>query len=342
MVVPELKSDFRKLNNMLYQSYLPAVINAAVEAGIFEDLSAKGKSAAEMANDLKYDYAILSAVLDVLFSAGLAEKDGDIYRLTSLSEDFMLEKSDANQITGLRMFSGSSGVLDRLGEYLREGSSSFNNLMWSSEDAASSMEKFSMGGPVQSAVSFVSEQPEFKSCRKMCDVAGSTGYFSLALIGENRDLRSDIYETSEVCSLAQKIRKKEIEEGLLKFIAHDCEIGSPLNGLYDIYFCSNFLYQMGFEDRLEAFFMEVNRSMVTGGLFISNHIAPPSKDEDRITVSLVELLTRCMGYPTHQLPVEKLEKALSKTGFGDFRREEPSDDLPFPVVKLAAVKICEV
>ncbi len=342
MVVPELKSDFRKLNNILYHSYIPVILNASVNAGIFETLSLKGQSAAEMAKAMKYDYAILSAVLDVLYSVGLAEKEVDIYSLTSLSEDFMLEKSGANQITGIRMFSGSNGIFNKLGEYLRDGASSFNNLMWSSEDAALSMEKFSMGGPVQSAVSFVSEQPEFKSCRKMCDVAGSTGYFSLALIGENRDLRSDIYETSEVCSLAQKIRKKEIEEGLLKFIAHDCENNAPLNGLYDIYFCSNFLYQMGFEDSLEAFFREVNRSMVTGGLFISNHIAPPSKDEDRITVSLVELMTRCMGYPTHQLPVEKLEEALSKTGFGDFRREEPSDALPFPVVKLAAVKICEV
>ena len=75
------------------------------------------------------------------------------------------------------------------------------------------MEDGAKGGLLQSVVSFIKDIPEFKLCTRMCDFAGSTGYYSLALMDKSRKLKSCVYDLPEVCKIAEELREKEINRG---------------------------------------------------------------------------------------------------------------------------------
>ena len=78
--------------------------------------------------------------------------------------------------------------------------------------------------------------------------------------------------------------------------------------------------------------------MVKGGIFVSHHISDKMDNEMVLTMKIVELMTRAMGYPTHTLPLGTLKEALAKAGFADFIVREPDLKLPFPATLLAAKK----
>lgn len=193
-------------------------------------------------------------------------------------------------------------------------------------------------GAIQAVLSFIREMPEFKTCENMCDFAGSIGYYSFAFMQENPQLTSHVYDLPEVCALAREIKEKEAYYNRITF--HDFDIASSEsfgNG-YDLFFSSHFLYKFSAEGTLAEFFKKVNQSMEPGGLFISNHITTEEQGKNNLTLSIVELMTRSVGYPTHQLPEDDLKSALSRAGFGVFRTKFLEKEMPYPTLLLSAVK----
>ena len=83
--------------------------------------------------------------------------------------------------------------------------------------------------------------------------------------------------------------------------------------------------------------------MKPGGIIVSNHICDKAIDkEGSLTLSLVELQTRILGYPTHKLPEATLKEMLTQAGFGDFHVKQPDGSYTFPTLLLSAKKIKEV
>ncbi len=341
MNIPVLETSFNGLNNLLYKSYLPKIINTAVDAGIFEELSNTPMNFSILSGKTGTDERITEALLDVMTAINLLEKTDGKYRLSFLAKDFLLKDSAVNQAAAFKMFSGSAGPFDNLGEVLKNGPSEFNQKMWSSREAAAGMEEGAKGGLWQSVVSFIKDIPEFKLCTRMCDFAGSTGYYSLALMDENSKLKSCVYDLPEVCKIAEELREKEINRGRITFHRGNLIKKSSFGSDYDLFFCSHFLYEFAAKNNLSVFLKKVNRSMKHGGLFVSSHISPASAGENYLTLTIVELITRCMGYPTHQISEMTMKKSLNEAGFGKFRIKQLDKEASIPTLLLSAVKINE-
>jgi len=342
MKVPALKASFNELNNLMYKSYLPGIINAALEAGVFEDLSDGPAGIPDLSAATEANERVLEALLDVLAAVQLIEKQDDQYGLSDLAREFLLRGSGANQINALKTFSGSAGPFDRLSEVLQKGPPAFNPKMWSSREAAAGMEQGARGGLLQEVVSFVRDTPGFRDCVSMCDFAGSTGYYSFALVEENRKLRSGIYDFPVVCEMAEELRKNEKHRDRVAFHPFDISEGDSFGSGYDLFFSSHFLYEFGADNTLSSFLKKVNRSMVTEGIFVSSHIAPTAVGDNYLSLAIVELMTRVTGYPTHQLSETLLKKSLSEAGFGNFRVKQLVNEAPIPTLLLSAVKIKEI
>ncbi|PIE58261.1 MAG: hypothetical protein CSA33_04980 [Desulfobulbus propionicus] len=229
-------------------------------------------SLAEISKELKSVKNITEALLDVLIAVGLIEKKEEKFSLLQTANDFFLDVSKANIENAVKGFSGSAGPFDNLKEVLQEGPPIFNDRMWTGENIITSMEQQQYGGAIQNVLAFIRAIPEFKTCKKMCDFAGSVGYFSFEFIQENPQIESHVYDLPEVCDLAKKLKKGE------KYFHR----------------------------------------------------------------SIIELITRCMGYPTHQLPEIDLKNALKKAGFGEFRTKYLANEAPYPTLLLSAVKIMDI
>lgn len=342
MNIPTLASAYSQINNLLYKSYLPKIINTAVEIGVFDILSNKDLSFKELSKKMYSVPNITESLLDVLAAINLIKKENDKYSITSLSRDYLLTNSGVNQLEAISQFSGSAGPFDKLTQTLKREAIDFNQKMWSSKEAIMEMEQRAKAGSLQTVISFMKEIPEFASAIKMCDFAGSAGYYSLALMAENSQLHSHVYDLPDVCKIAKELKKEEQNFNHITYHSFDVKAEDTFGRDYDIFFISHFLYELGANNSLSGFLKKVNNSMTMGGLFISNHLSPNVSGESYLTLTIVNLMTRAMGYPTHELSEEILTKALTEAGFGNFRIQQPNEDIAFPTMLLSAVKIKEI
>jgi len=340
MNIPVLYTKYSKINDLLYMSYLPKVINVAIENNIFDILSDNRFGLTEIIEKTGFKEPVTEALLNVLVAVDLLSVEAGIYTPTGLAEEYLVKTSEANQLQAVSRFSGSSGPFDYLSAALKGDVPSFDGKIWSSKEAVLAMEQAAKAGSMQSVVEFVSTIPEFGSCTTMCDFAGSIGYYSYALLQENSNLQSYVYDLPDVCQVAMEVKQTEEDFDRVHYFDSDLKNGGSFGDGYDLFFSSHFLYEFGANGQLVDFLKKVNQSMKPGGIFVSNHICSNTVGpEDTITLSLVELQTRIMGYPTHQLSETKLKDALTEAGFGDFNVKQPDGSYAFPTLLLSAKKM---
>ena len=113
---------FKPIYNQLTLGYLPAIINGAQQAGIFEALEKEGASTGTLAQKLDADRDILGAVLEVLAAINLLVCDTDNrYHLSRSANHFLLKSSPAAQIRDIRSFCMHPGPFDDLSGRLKKG-----------------------------------------------------------------------------------------------------------------------------------------------------------------------------------------------------------------------------
>ncbi|NCB08362.1 MAG: hypothetical protein EOM73_09385 [Bacteroidia bacterium] len=339
MNIPILKTPYAKINNLLYMSYLPKVINAAAEINLFETLFGNSLSLESVVEKLNTKKPVTEALLNVLTEIGLISEKNGLYCLTGLSEEYFVKTSEANQLHDIKRFSGSNGPFDFLPQALKGKMPEFDGKMWSSKEMALGMEQGMKAGGLQSVVSFVKGIPGFSSCTKMCDLAGNIGYFSYAFLQENPGLFAHVYDLPVVCQNARELKQNEKDFNRVTYHNFDMKKDESFGDGYDFFFISHFLYEYAANGTLGEFLKKVNMAMKPDGIIVSNHICDKAIDKDvSLTLSLVELQTRILGYPTHKLPEATLKEMLTQAGFGDFHAKQPDGNYAFPTLLLSARK----
>jgi len=334
---------FKPLYNQLTLGYLPAIINGAQQAGIFEALAKDGAGAGTLAQRLHADPGILGAVLEVLGAVKLLVRDTDNrYRLSPQAKHFFLESSPVAQIREIQSFCRHPGPFDDLPGRLKNGVPHFDPAVFSHKEAILDLEQRARGGQIQEVVDFICTIPRFPSFRLMCDFAGSSGYYSQALLNKNPNLRSRVYDTPGVAALAGQATRNRGTCGRLEFIGIDMDTNPDFGRGYDLFFVSHFLYHWAAAGQLPGFLKKVNQAMHPGGIFVSNHIGNAEEDQDLITQSITELLGRAQGYPTLILDEAKLKQALSLAGFSAFRIRPAKEGTHLNNTLVSAKKIKEI
>ena len=324
-------------------SYLPKVINAAADINLFETLSGNSLTLESVVEKLDTKKPVTEALLNVLTEIGLISEENGQYYLTGLSEEYLVKTSESNQLHEIKRFSGSNGPFDFLTRALKGEMPEFDGKMWSSKEMALGMEQGMKAGGLQSVVSFVKSIPDFYSCTKMCDFAGNIGYFSYAFLQENPRLFAHVYDLPVVCQNARELKQTEKDFNRVTYHDFDMKKDESFGDGYDFFFISHFLYEYAANGSMDKFLKKVNTSMKPGGIIVSNHICDKAIDkEGSLTLSLVELQTRILGYPTHKLPEATLKEMLTQAGFGDFHVKQPDGSYAFPTLLLSAKKIKEV
>ena len=335
-------SAFSEINNLLYKSHLPNIINAAIDVGIFEALSDNAMSCKALSEKIKTNLAVTDALLEVLTVVNYLKKKDNKYGLTILASEYLTQASGFNQLHTLKSFAVTDGPFKNLQSALKGDIQKFDPTMWSSEEVIKGMEQGGKAGAIQNVLAFAKTIPEFKTATKMCDFAGSAGYCALAFLSENPKLKAKVYDLDTVCKIARKIKKGEPNFNRISYHPFDARTNDDFGNTYDFFFSSHYLYEFAATNQLSVFLKQVNKSMKMGGLFISNHMAEKHSESCPLTFAIIELMTRIMGYPTHFLAEKVLKEALTAAGFGSFNTKAPDQRLAFPSLLLSAVKEREV
>ena len=93
MNIPELKSNFRELDDILYSGYVPNVISTAMGLGLFDALSEEPMNVRTLSARLGTVEDLTEAFANVLVALNLLVKYGADHSLAPLSKDFLVKSS---------------------------------------------------------------------------------------------------------------------------------------------------------------------------------------------------------------------------------------------------------
>ncbi len=316
MNLPTVKIKKEILDKIIYDSKALDVLVFGVESGIFDLIGYEGMLAVEIAGELGFKPDITEALLNVYVSLGLMEKRGLNYVLTPESQEYLLKKSPLYQGEVLLMNCTHMNILSNLPKMIKGEKLESNKKMWLGCSMLKKIAQHALAGMVQNTTEFITSIDGFGNFRHMCDLGGSHGTFSMALIDRNKNLTSEIIDlpgnkdTIEEYIYSKGYKNKISATGL------DLNNLEELKKTYDLALTSNVLY--GWKQDLKVIFKKINKILNPGGIFVSNHFLFDDNTYKNVSASFHELVTKMCGYPSHFLSKEELVEALEKSGFGNF------------------------
>ncbi|MCP4118466.1 MAG: hypothetical protein GY737_24330 [Desulfobacteraceae bacterium] len=317
MKIPVLKESFAPVSNMIGHGLSAQVLHGAVELKIFDHLEKERPTPEELAIELGAAPGPLEALLESLAAMGLVVKNGERYANAPVASEYLVTWAEAFQGPYIEFtVNYHQGILRDL-PGLMKGSTpprEFGSTALSSADNIKTMGSISFQGHLQNGVAFIRALPGFMEFRKMCDVAGNHGYYSMGLMDENPNLESVVCDLPDVIDQAGHLHREMGYGRRISTLGIDLDSEASLGSGYDLALASHVLYNWRHD--LGPILEKIARSLKTGGYFVSNHFHMP-EDED-LSSRIVELSVRLAGYPGHHLSETELKTALEANGFGQF------------------------
>ena len=97
MNIPQIKTRFQPLSDMLHQGYTPNVINTAMELGLFDALAEEPMDARRLAAKLGTVENLTETFANILVALKLLEKSGDDYSLAPMAAEVLVKTSPVYQ-----------------------------------------------------------------------------------------------------------------------------------------------------------------------------------------------------------------------------------------------------
>jgi ubiquinone/menaquinone biosynthesis C-methylase UbiE len=248
---------------------------AAVEIGLFTSLSGgQAMTVSEAAAGLRIHERPADMLLAACAAMGLLEKDGDRYRNTPLSEEFLVEGHP-------RYFGGFVRFCDHreypAWHHLVRAMRTNRPLTW---DPATQESVFAAEDPVMmelfweamysmsaSTAQVLGERYDFSMHRRLLDVGGGWGVYPIQLCQRYAHLSATILDLAHVCAAAeQKIRAAGLSE-VIGTVAGDFLADDPLPGGHDVILLGSILHDWD-EDTGRQLLRKCWQALVPGGAIL--------------------------------------------------------------------------
>ncbi|MEQ5870557.1 methyltransferase [Sagittula sp. NFXS13] len=195
---------------------------AALEVGVFTELSEGPATAAELASRTPVDTDRAETLLTALVGLGLVTREGETYANAPAAEAFLVKgaKYDFGDYLRLQVGRQMYGLLDQIDralmDTLPEGATASYADWFSDPEQAKLYSESQHAGSLGPARQLI-RKIDLSGARKMLDVGGGTGAFAITLCGANPSLSATIVDFPNVAVLG---RKHVADAGLSDRIAY--------------------------------------------------------------------------------------------------------------------------
>ncbi len=250
------------------------VLVAAVELSLF-DSTIEPVAIGELSRKLSCDPVILEGVCEVLVESGFLEKLGDMYVNTDSANRYLVKRNPFSVCDAVESFSYDVSIWKRLPEILRNGPVKLSKGSFFARHVIHKMCVEAMCGELQRTLGVVCSIPAFRRARKMLDLGGGHGIYTVAFCSVNADMRGCVFDLPEVVEETEKyIRRFGLEDRICvlsgDFFRDD--IGSG----YDMVFSS---YNPGGKN--PEVVEKVYDALNSGGMFVSKQSFPVNRRNRR-------------------------------------------------------------
>lgn len=235
--MPEV--DFCLLDELTKGNEKANILFTAVDYGIFEVLT-RPKMADQVAEEIKTDPYLTEKFLNTLVALNLLHKIENRYSNTKLAETFLVKDSPFYQGTLFEMKRRGATDWQRIREALKNGGiqTGTGNTSIIDRTFIIGHAEVALSGVMQRAVDVISTLPEFESAKKILDLGGGHGLYSIAFQQLKPDLDISLFDLPHVTEIAKEYFAQYGMQGKIRSIAGDFTKDEIGNG-YDIVFVSD-------------------------------------------------------------------------------------------------------
>jgi predicted O-methyltransferase YrrM len=313
--IPDPKTGFEPISQMIRGYQLTQVLSTAMRHGIFSILD-KPKSASILAEEISTDPTITEKLLEVLVSLELISKVDGGYLNTDMVRSFFVKDSIFYQGDMIYFMVDSyplwskldqalkNGHLDNSGKGKREDTFDKRFIMASAEA--------SIRGALQDTVEVIAGLPEFKDAKRLLDLGGGHGLYSIAFAQRNPSLEAVVFDLSQVVEISRGFIKDYGMEARVNVMEGDY-LKDDLGSGYDFIFTSHSLFYQP-RETLEGSLKKVYNALKDKGVLVINHWIR-QKNKNSVVSSLWDLRLTLLGSPHYLYSKEEYLDLLKKCGF---------------------------
>ncbi len=305
------------LLEMLYAYQASAILMGSNELGIYELLADKALGAQEVASRLGWPARSTQVVRNAGVGVGVGEKTGDRYSNSPLSNELLVPGRPGylgRVVTKEQEFYGPWGLVARA---VREDQAQLPSMAQRLRQAPAAARNFLLALHDLGLLN-ASRLPDYVDLtgrRKLLDVGGGVGTFSILLAQKNPELQAVVLDLPEVRELAEQTIASYGLSDRIVFQAGDYHAPSLGDG-YDAVLLSNILHD-NTKESCRQLLNKSHRALIDGGLVAVHEFFLEDGGASPAVGAIFSLLMMLENQGAAEYPADLIEKWLLEAGFVD-------------------------
>ncbi len=203
--------DPSRIMDMATAFHDSAVLFAASDLGIFAALAKSGEATtAGLADSLGFDVRAVTLIMDACVAVGLLQKDGSLYRNTPEGEAFLVPGSPNDLSKAIWYMRDVYPVWGRLTDLIRTGRPPESPQLHLGDDQTRTRAfVMSMHGKALATGEAVLAKLRLAGCRRLLDVGGGPGTYSVMLSRAYPDLHATVLDLPPVIRIASGLIEQQ-------------------------------------------------------------------------------------------------------------------------------------
>jgi acetylserotonin N-methyltransferase len=301
----------------LSMHHFPAMA-AADEVGLFKALCGGRHSTADLAAQLGLDARALGVVLGLLGGLNLAERRDGLWQATLVTRTYLHPESQFTWHSMLRTFRERMPVYERIVAVLKASDNETRVAdAWErgelGDDPARNIAAFMHAHSLPASIG-VAQSGDFRGVRRLLDVGGGSGVFSVAIAQRWPGLRATVMDLRTMCTAAQPYIDQGGCTGVVDTVAVDM-FREPWPTGYDALFFSNIYHD--WDDRICTELSAKSFAVLPRGgrIYLHEMLMNDNGDGPATTASFSLLML--LGTRGRQYTLDELRGFLEGAGFRD-------------------------
>jgi predicted O-methyltransferase YrrM len=269
--LPFVENSYAMLNEIVTAPIRSRLLMAGIDLGVFDEMD-RFRSAEEIADAIGSHPGNTERMLNALATIGLVEKKEGRFRNGSEAQAFLVKQGPAYLGELMKMVRHMClNPLDDLVERVRHGPPPAGEnrdfaspAMWAEATRATAAWVTGGAGPQMARI--ISDLPEFSGFRRMLDLGGGHGMFTLYFVNAHPRMTGVVYDRSAVVAVADELIREYGMQDRVSAVAGDYLTGDIGTGYDLVWACATLNFA---RHDLATLFNKIRESLNPGGVFIS-------------------------------------------------------------------------
>ena len=324
--LPEIKHSCADIYKIIQMDIQNNILITAVKYKIFDHLE-KPVSAESVARKCRCNTQNMELILNILAGMEIIRKKNGLYINTEKGSEILV--SGNPEYLGyffLHIHQWHTGIIDNLETQLRYGPVKHEDgamtdaSLWANSLRQSSAYHFR--GASQYITETIKALPEFPAMKRMLDLGGGTGIYTIGIVSSHPDMVGVIFDQPAVTDVTREIIKEYEAENRIEIMAGDY-ITDSIGDSYDLIFasCTLNFHQNSYDE----LFKKIYNALNPGGVFVSHHDGI-THERTKPVYHLGESLLGELNGESFSIEQGRIADAILKSGFRSVRSHTVQSD----------------